>query len=372
MKAQRKKAEERLLVEAAQADPARFADPHESHFERVYAFIAGRVRNRREAENLTSEVFWQALQNLRRFDWRGTSSSPDVQVQGLVRIAAKLRELPRRKFKENLKADLQRRAQMPTTTVNFIREGFHTLTPYLVVEGAAGVMEFARQAFGAQEMLRVKRPDGGTTHAEFRVGDSMIEIGDANEQFPPIPATIHLKVDDVDATYERALRAGGTSLYPPTNQEYGERDCGVKDSGGNHWHIGTPLGETHFLPDQRSVTPCLHVEGAARCVDFLRQAFAAEEVVRHQTSDGIMHHAKMRIGDSVLEISEAHEPFPAMPLNLHLYLPNADAVYRQALAAGAASLREPRDEPYGDREGGVRDPFGNIWWITTHIKDVHS
>jgi PhnB protein len=92
--------------------------------------------------------------------------------------------------------------------------------------------------------------------------------------------------------------------------------------------------------------------------------------MRHQTPDGIVHHAKMRIGDSVLEMGEAHGQFPAMPLNLHLYVPDADAVYRQALAAGATSVREPVDEPYGDRMAGVRDAFGNVWWIATHIKNV--
>jgi len=115
-----------------------------------------------------------------------------------MRIARELRELPRKKFKQNLKANLPRSAQMPTTTVS-------------------SVLEFASQAFGAQEMLRVKWPDGSIMHAEFRVGDSMIEIGEANEQFPPLPATIHLKVDDGDAVYERALQAGGASLYPPTD-----------------------------------------------------------------------------------------------------------------------------------------------------------
>ena len=83
MKAQRKEADERLLVEAAQVDPARFADLYESHFERVYAFIAGRVRNRQEAEDLTSEVFRQALQSLRRFEWRGAPFAA-----WLLRIAA--------------------------------------------------------------------------------------------------------------------------------------------------------------------------------------------------------------------------------------------------------------------------------------------
>jgi uncharacterized glyoxalase superfamily protein PhnB len=288
----------------------------------------------------------------------------------LLRIAGELRDIPRKEFKKNLKTDLQRRAKMPATAVSFIPEGFHTLTPYLVVRGAAEVLEFARQAFGAQELIRVKRPDGSIMHSAFRVGDSMIEIGDSNEQYPPIPATIHLKVEDVDAVYERALQAGGTSLYPPTNQEYGERDGGVKDAGGNHWYIGSPLAQTHFLPDQRSVTPYLHIEGAARCVEFLKQAFGAEEVMRHQTADGIVHHAKMRIGDSVLEMGEAHGPFPAMPLNLHLYVPDADAAYRRAMEAGATSVREPVDEPYGDRVGGVRDPFGNTWWMATHIRDV--
>jgi RNA polymerase sigma-70 factor (ECF subfamily) len=83
LKAQRKEADERLLVEAAQADPARFADLYESHFERVYAFIAGRVHNRQEAEDLTSEVFRQVLQNLRRFEWRGVPFAA-----WLLRIAA--------------------------------------------------------------------------------------------------------------------------------------------------------------------------------------------------------------------------------------------------------------------------------------------
>src|SRR5208337_1849628 len=82
-RALRKEADERLLVEAAQADPARFAELYESHFERVYAFIARRVRNREEAEDLTSEVFHQALANLPRFEWRGVPF-----VAWLLRMAA--------------------------------------------------------------------------------------------------------------------------------------------------------------------------------------------------------------------------------------------------------------------------------------------
>jgi len=84
-RAARTEADERLLVEAAQADPARFADLYEIHFERVYAFIASRVRNRQEAEDLTSEVFRHALQNLKRFEWRGAPFSA-----WLLRIAANM------------------------------------------------------------------------------------------------------------------------------------------------------------------------------------------------------------------------------------------------------------------------------------------
>ena len=294
----------------------------------------------------------------------------EVQLRELLAIAAELRELPRPDFKNYLKIDLQRRAKMSTATVSFIPKGFRTVTPYMVVEGAAKVLEFAREAFAAEELFRFNRPDGLIMHAEFRVGDSMLEIGDASEQISPIPAAIHLKVEDADAVYAKAIEAGAVSLHPPTDHEYGERGASVKDPGGNHWYIGAPLGETHFLPDQRSVTPYLHVAGAAACIDFLKRAFAAEEVARHQTADGIVVHAKMRLGDSVLEMGEGHGQYPAMPANLHIYVPDADATYRQALAAGAISEREPRDEPYGDRCGGVRDPFGNRWWIATHVRDV--
>jgi uncharacterized glyoxalase superfamily protein PhnB len=81
-------------------------------------------------------------------------------------------------------------------------------------------------------------------------------------------------------------------------------------------------------------------------------------------------HAELRLGDSLVMIAEAsaqYGPFPAM---LHLYLEDVDAVYRRALAAGAAALQEPADQFYGDRTAGVRDAFGNTWWLATHIEDV--
>ncbi len=124
------------------------------------------------------------------------------------------------------------------------------------------------------------------------------------------------------------------------------------------------------IPDgYHSVTPYLTVPDAAGLIEFLRRAFGAQEVHRF-TRDGAVSHAEVRIGDSVVMLGQAGGEWQPMPAALHLYVPDADAVYRRALQAGAASLREPADQFYGDRMAGVRDPAGNYWWIATHVEDV--
>ncbi len=127
--------------------------------------------------------------------------------------------------------------------VDPIPEGYRTVTPYLVVEGAAAVLDFVREAFGAEERFRMEAPDGKIGHAEVQIGDSMVMMGDAGEENPAMPAMIHLYVDDCDATYERALAAGGTSEREPTDQFYGDRSAGVRDSAGNLWWIATHVEE---------------------------------------------------------------------------------------------------------------------------------
>ena len=123
--------------------------------------------------------------------------------------------------------------------VNPIPEGYRTVTPYLVVDGATNVLDFVKQAFGAEEKLRMDGPDGTIGHAEVQIGDSIVMMGDAGAENPAMPAMIHLYVDDCDATYERALAAGGTSEREPTDQFYGDRSAGVRDSAGNLWWIAT-------------------------------------------------------------------------------------------------------------------------------------
>jgi PhnB protein len=117
--------------------------------------------------------------------------------------------------------------------------GYHSITPYLVVDGAASVIDFAKQAFDAQEVMRMSAPGGRVGHAELRIGDSLVMLGDAHGEHKAMPAMLHVYVDDADAIYQRALAAGATSVQPPTDQFYGDRSGGVKDPAGNLWWIAT-------------------------------------------------------------------------------------------------------------------------------------
>lgn len=119
-----------------------------------------------------------------------------------------------------------------------------------------------------------------------------------------------------------------------------------------------------------TVTPYLCVPGAGALIDFLGRALGAEELFRLARPDGAIMHAQVRIGDSVVMLGEPMEPRDARPAMFYLYVPDADALYARAIAAGAESVREPVTTFYGDRSGGVRDPAGNLWWIATHVEDI--
>ena len=113
-----------------------------------------------------------------------------------------------------------------------IPDGYHQVTPYLIVEGASSLIEFLKEAFDAQ---------GTIMHAEVRIGDSVVMLSDAMGVCKPMPTAIYLYVDDVDVTYQRALQAGATSVMEPANQFYGDRLGRVKDPAGNYWWIATHI-----------------------------------------------------------------------------------------------------------------------------------
>jgi len=126
------------------------------------------------------------------------------------------------------------------TQVKPVPEGYHTLTPYLVVDGAERVIKFMKDAFGAQFVFEpMKRPDGKIMHAELRIGDSIVMISDASERAKATSAMLHVYVPNVDAVYQKALKSGGISVTEPADMFYGDRSGGVKDPAGNQWHIGT-------------------------------------------------------------------------------------------------------------------------------------
>jgi PhnB protein len=133
------------------------------------------------------------------------------------------------------------------------------------------------------------------------------------------------------------------------------------------------------IPDgYHSVTPYLIVEGAARALDFYKKAFGAAENFRMPGPDGRIGHAEIRIGDSVVMLADQNpemgakgpQTYGGTPVSLMLYVENVDKVFAQALAAGATVERPVANQFYGDRTGGIVDPFGHKWYIATHVEDV--
>jgi PhnB protein len=120
----------------------------------------------------------------------------------------------------------------------------------------------------------------------------------------------------------------------------------------------------------RTITPYFVVPDAGEFISFMTQAFGATERQRHLGPGGKIMHAEVQIGDSVVMLGEATSDFQAKTMNIHLYTDHVDAVYKKALAAGGTSMREPADQAYGDRSAGIKDRWGNEWWLATHIEDV--
>ncbi|HQU70870.1 MAG: VOC family protein [Calditrichaeota bacterium] len=122
-----------------------------------------------------------------------------------------------------------------------------------------------------------------------------------------------------------------------------------------------------YKPDHYpSLSVYIMAQGAQKLVDFLRKAFDAREIRRYEHADGTIMHTEVRLDDSVVMISEAGGDYPAFPVWLHLYVPDVDASYQKALGAGAQSVQVPvQKEGDPDRRGGVLDPCGNTWWLST-------
>lgn len=290
--------------------------------------------------------------------WRGVMVKEEMSVE----------EMHRR-----LDATMKHPGEGPAPAVSPIPKGYRTVTPYIVASDGAAMIEFAKKAFSVEETFRSIGSAGGI-HAEVRLGDSMLMMGGGipGKPFKATPATValHVYVPDIDAVYRRAIDAGGISIDAPQDHEYGERGASVQDPFGNYWYIATYKGPNYKWEGAPDVQPYLHPLRAEPVMSFLKRAFGAVELGKHASPDGVIHHATLKIGDSHLEMGEAHGKYQPMNSMFYLYVPDVDAVYRRALSAGAKSSQAPADQPYGDRNSAVIDPFGNTWYIGTHIKDM--
>jgi PhnB protein len=130
-----------------------------------------------------------------------------------------------------------------------VPDGYHSITPYLICDGAAKAIEYYKKAFGAIETLRMDAPGGKVGHAEVRIGDSTLMVADEHPEMDArgprsiggSPASIVLYVKDVDTVFARALAAGGTEKRAVADQFYGDRTGTVEDPFGHTWHIHTHI-----------------------------------------------------------------------------------------------------------------------------------
>ncbi|HSJ98335.1 MAG TPA: VOC family protein [Myxococcota bacterium] len=118
-------------------------------------------------------------------------------------------------------------------------QGYNSVSPYLVVDGVDRTIRFLVEALDAVELRRFPGPDGRVMHAEVRIDDTVVMLGDGGPGWPPSPAHVHVYVPDVDAAYRRALAAGATSVQEPVKKDDADKRGGVKDAGGTTWWIAT-------------------------------------------------------------------------------------------------------------------------------------
>ena len=246
-----------------------------------------------------------------------------------------------------------------------------TVTPYVVVADVHRQIDFIKEVFGAKGKIYGLGSQGGY-HSEYRIGDSLLMIGGGGEgskwKGTPVPVSLHVYVQDVDGVYQQAMQAGATSLMPPTDMDYGERSGAIEDPGGNHWYLATAFGPSYVPEGLQNMMPHFSLRGAKKMIAFLESAFAAETLAVHESSKGVVHHAVVRIGESIVEMGEAHGQWQPRPMHFMLYVDDADAWYSRAMnAEGAVSMGEPSDQPYGARVGTIKDQFDNVWYIATQL-----
>jgi uncharacterized glyoxalase superfamily protein PhnB len=204
-------------------------------------------------------------------------------------------------------------------------------------------------------------------------------VGGAGQKMPdgtlPSPGgwnRIQLPVDDLEKQYQ-LFKKKGLEFRNEIVDGQGGKQVLLKDPSGNFIELfeSNQNRKVNFIPEgYHSVTPFIATDNPKELIEFLESAFDAKINYRMKSDDGIIRHATVKIGDSLIMISNGTELYDPMPLMLHVFVEDADETYHRALKFGAKSLQEPHDEFYGDRRSGVVDKWGNTWWIATHKEDL--
>jgi PhnB protein len=316
-------------------------------------------------------------------------------------------------------------APAPKPEVKPIPEGFFAITPQLVVADVDKAVAFYNEHLGATTVLTIAGADGKPIHADIKIGDSIIMIDqETKETRGPLalggsPAALFVYVPDVDATVAALAAAGAEVTMPVEDQFWGDRWGEVVDPFGHRWGLATQVEELSeeqiaeraklaFAPAKKqpkkgappawkqiagapasspvpagyhTVTPSFVVADAAAAIAFYKAAFGATERSRMLGPDGErVLHAELAIGDSLIMLADA---FPEMgsksiadiggsPVFLHHYVPDVDAVFARALAAGGTEVVPVADQVWGDRYGMLLDPAGLLWGVGTHVEDVSA
>jgi uncharacterized glyoxalase superfamily protein PhnB len=246
-----------------------------------------------------------------------------------------------------------------------------------IVDDVDAAIEFYRANLGFEVSMHPAPGFAALSHGACRLYLNKPGAGGAGKSTPagaPEPGgwnRLQIEVDDLTKLHA-TLRARGARFRSDIVQGQGGRQVLVEDPSGNPIELFEPQrGGAHPVPrGYHTVTPFFAADDLSKLIDFVVSAFGAVVVRRMTSEDGIVRHATVRIGDSNLMLSSGTDIYGARPSTLHLYVDDVDALHARAVAAGARSLEEPRDQFYGDRRAGVADSWNNHWWLATHVEDV--
>jgi len=249
-----------------------------------------------------------------------------------------------------------------------------TIFSALQYQDARAAIDFLERGFGFERQAVYDGPGDTIAHAELHLGTASIGLSSASGPVPGNPWTstrggVYAVLPDaaaVNAHHDRAAAAGAEIARPLQDTDYGSREYSVWDCERHLWSFGT---YSHAVPGDPSLFVGLHYERGPEALDWLTRAFGFDTILEVPGQEGVIVHAELRFGDSVLMVSSAARDASHWGDDrqcISIYLPEPDAHFARARDAGATILHEPKDTAYGARGYYARDPEGFLWGFSTY------